>query len=384
MKELMRRVLKNTMIFSRLFSCLVVFLLCLQEQSGELEAQTTESLDRLFTIRSVRVDVVASRASEARRLALAQAEQEAYGKLLRKITQPAGRALLPELTAPQIQALISGIEVVEEQSSARRYLAELDVRFEPSNVSAFLAEYGVPHVLGTGRGLIVLHAHSDGLTNFIWQPKSSTLAARAAVDWVNRIRTYVFPIGELRERAAMSYSEVVNFNVNNVKAIAGIYDVQSTLLIRSTWKVDSLGSGKLSYAFFSTDGDWTRDGTIEVQGSDAEEIAQQQMFEAILEEIDTAWRDQLLVDTGTEGDLVTLVPSTSLDILADIEKRLADVSLVRGVEYREIGLPFSRLYFHYTGRKEQLVMALRYAGLDLAAYGDQHILKIRTENGGLQ
>ena len=384
MKELMRRVLKNTMIFSRLFPSLVVFLLSAQVYSGALEAQTTESLDRLFTIRSVKVDVVASRASEARRLALAQAEQEAYGKLLRKITQPAGRALLPELTAPQIQALISGIQVVDEQSSARRYLAELDVRFEPSNVSEFLAEHSVPHVLGTGRGLIVLHAHSDGLTNYIWQPKSSTLAARAAVDWVNRIRTYVFPLGELRERAAMSYSEVASFNVNNVRKIAGYYDVQSTLMIRSMWSVTSGNAGKLSYAFFSTDGDWTRDGMIEAQGDNGEEIAQQKMFEVILEEIDTAWRDQLLVDTGTEGDLITLVPSTALNVLADIEKRLADVSLVRGVEFKEIGLPFSKLYFHYTGRKEQLVMALRYAGLDLAAYGDQHILKIRTEAEEIQ
>ncbi|MEX0299535.1 MAG: DUF2066 domain-containing protein, partial [Kordiimonas sp.] len=216
----MRRVLKNTMVFCRLFSGFLAILLCVQWFSATVQAQTTESLDRLFTIRSVKVDIVASRASEARRLALAQAEHEAYLKLLRKITQPEGRALLPELSAAEIQALISGIEVVDEQSSARRYVAELDVRFEPSNVSAFLAEHNVPHVLGTGRGLIVLHGHSDGLTDYIWQPKPSTMAAREGVDWINRIRTYVFPLGELRERAAMSYSEVVNFKVDHIGVIS--------------------------------------------------------------------------------------------------------------------------------------------------------------------
>ncbi len=379
MKELMRRVLKNTMVFCRLFSGFLAILLCVQGFSATVDAQTTESLDRLFTIRSVKVDIVASRASEARRLAFAQAEQESYLKLLRKITQPEGRALLPELSPAEIQPLISGIEVVDEQSSARRYVAELDVRFEPSNVSAFLAEHSVPHVLGTGRGLIVLHAHSDGLTDYIWQPKASTKAARESVDWINRIRTYVFPLGELRERAAMSYSEVANFNADNVGVISSFYNVQSALLIRSEW--DSV-SGRLTYAFFSTDGDWSRDGIIEKHGEGAEKEAQLEMFETILEEIDSAWRDQLLVDTGTEGELHTLVPSTSLNILADVEKRLADVSLVRGVELREIGLPFSKMYFHYTGRKEQLVMALRYAGLDLATYGEDHILKIRSGNGG--
>lgn len=382
MKELMRRVFKNTMIFKHFLSVLAMTLFYAGLFPGNLAAQTTESLDRLFTIRSVKVDVVAARASEARRLALAQAEQEAYQKLLRKITQPEGRAQLPELSALQIQVLISGIEVVDEQSSSRRYVAELDVRFEPSNVSTFLAEHGVPHVLGTGRGLIVLHAHSDGLNDYLWQPKDSSSNARRAVDWLNRIRTYVFPRGELRERAAISYGEVMEFKADNLATIARDYGVQSVLLIRSKWQLLPGNTGRLVYAFYSSDGNWTKEGLIESSGDKAEETAQQRMFEAILEEIDTAWRDQLLVDTGTEGELTTLIPTINLNILAEIDKRLADVSLVRGVELNEIGLPFSKIYFHYTGRKDQLVMALRYAGLDLEAYGDQHILKIRTDSGG--
>lgn len=261
-------------------------------------------------------------------------------------------------------------------------MAVLDVRFEPSNVSAFLAEYGVPHVLGTGRGLIVLHAHTDGLNNYIWEPKASSLKARAAVDWLNRIRTYVFPRGELKERAAISYAEVANFKTYNLQSITKFYNVQSALLIRSEWKLQPDGKKRLDYAFFSTDGNWARNGSVSAQGVNAEEDAQRQMFETVLEEIDTAWRDQLLVDTGREGELMTLVPSVNLTILADIEKRLADVSLVRGVELKEIGLPFSKIYFHYTGRKEQLVMALRYAGLDLTTYGDGHIIKVRTDVGG--
>ncbi|MBL4837036.1 MAG: DUF2066 domain-containing protein [Kordiimonadaceae bacterium] len=337
-----------------------------------------ESLDRLFTIRAITVDVTAKRASDARDIALAQAQSEAYDKLLRKITQPEGRALLPVLSDVQRQALVSGIQIVKEQSSARHYIASLDIRFEPGKVSRFLAENKVPHVLGTGRGLMVLHAHTDGIGTFLWQPKAATLKANAAVDWINRIRTYVFPRGELAERAVVSYSEVAKFKTDNLQALALKYDVESLLLITSAWHEKGDGTGALSYEFHATDGDFEDKGHIDGAGTDAEANTQAQMFETVLEQIDSAWRDQLLVDTSTGGELRVLVPTTTADILPTIEKRLADVTLVHGFEVKSIGLPFSEVFFRYTGREDQLVLALRYGGLDLANYGEDRILKIRT------
>jgi len=369
------------MIFQRFLTVIILFFAGAFIVPATCFAQTSDSIDRLFTIKAVKVDVVSRRASEARRIALANAEQQAYAKLLRKITQPSGRDRLPELNSEQIQNMISGIQVVEEQSSSRRYVAALDVRFEPSIMSRFLAQYNVPHVLGTGQGLIVLHAHSDGLTNYLWQPKESTVKARSYVDWLNRIRTYVFPQGALWERAAISFREVAEFKTGIVAEIAKKYDVQSAILIYSQWKELSHEAGSLTYRFYSTDGDWQKKGIITIESSDAaEEEAQRRMFESILEDIDTAWRDQLLVDTGVQGELTALIPSTGLDVLSSVEAKLGDVSLVRSFELTSIGIPFSRIQFHYTGRKEQLVMALRYAGLDLNAYGDDHILKLHSNN----
>jgi hypothetical protein len=102
------------------------------------------------------------------------------------------------------------------------------------------------------------------------------------------------------------------------------------------------------------------------------------MFEDVLEQIDTAWRDQLLVDTGTGGEMTALIPTTGLAVLTDIKKRLEDVTLVRNFNLMSVGLPFSKVSFHYTGREDQLVLALRYAGLTLDMYGEQKLLKLRA------
>lgn len=376
----MRKLLIKQKILCFSVKALVCFVAFLSLPTVGVVAQSLDSLDRLFTIREIKVDERASRASEARRTALSKAEQEAFDILLRKITQPEGREILPELSVQEKQALISGIEVVEEQASSRRYTATLNVRFEPSSVSQFLARHGVPHVLSTGRGIVALHAHRDGLNEFLWQPNPATFAARNEVDWVNRIRQYVFPRGEIRERLAVTHREVAALEAAGKKDIADFHSVQSILMISSIWDIDGDG-GTLRYRFSSTDGGGAVAREIQAQGADAQAIALAQMFEVVLEQIDTSWRDQLLVDTGTGGEMEALIPTIDISVLTNIEKRLADVTLVRNFKILSVGLPFSTISFQYTGREDQLVLALRFAGLSLDMYGDEKLLKLRSPRG---
>lgn len=374
MKEFMHKYYRNSTVFQLAFAILVSLMLLaglfVPVQAGD------DRTDRLFTIRDIKVDEVASRASQARETALEKAEMQAYQTLIRKLAQEDGRQRLPELARPEIQALITAIEVVEEQSSSRRYLATLNVRFEPNVVSDLLAKYNVPHVLSTGQGILVLHGHKRGLTELLWEQDQAVEAARERVDWVNRIRGYVFPRGEIAERAAVTFGEVQTLSAGEVKEIALRYGVRDALLISSEWTMGAYGP-ELSYRYRSTDGGMQGDGIIDDAPDEVTGLAS--MYENVLETIDSAWRSQLLVDTGTGGEIIALVPTTSLDVLTNIQARLEDVSLVREFRTVEIGLPFSRIAFSYTGREDQLVLALRYAGLDLGSYGRERLLGPRTE-----
>lgn len=380
MKVLMHTQFKNIGFGARfwLSALAALFLLLLSQQVG---ARQDNPLDQLFTIRDVKLDETASSANRARQTALLKAEAEAYTKLLRKITQLADRALLPELDVTQRQALISGIEIVEEQSSSRRYLATMNVRFEPSRVSAFLASYGVPHVLGTGRPILVLHAHQRGLMTFLWEDDPIIGGARDEVDWVNRIRGYRFARGEIRERLAISASEVQNLNVEAALEVGALNALQSVVLISSSVVNNPDGSKLLKFNYTATDSGVSGAGAEPVAktpaGSAAEQQALTNMFEQVLEVIDGSWRERLLVDTGTQGELDVVVPSQSLGDLAELERRLAEVTLVQAYEVRELAIPLSRLYLRYTGRQDQLALALRFEGLDLKPYGAQLLLELR-------
>jgi hypothetical protein len=372
MKDFMHKLLENNVFLRGL---LTAFLAAVLSVATPVAAQD-DPLDRLFTIRAVKVDETAARASEARRVALGKAEQEAYAKLMRKLTQPEGRERLPELSARQVQAMISGIEVVEEQSSSRRYLATLDVRFEPELVSRFLAEHDVPHVLGTGRGILVVHAHGRGLDHTLWERDQAVISAREQVDWLNRIRSYVFPRGIMAERAMVTVEEVQALDARGAEKLAPAYNVRSSLLIASDWRLSG-GGWTLFYRYAAPEEGIRGQGTV--SGADTETQALVSMYDDALEAIDGAWRARLLVDTGVGGQIETLVPASDLAELITVQEKLEEVSLVGDVSILEIGLPASRIRFSYTGREDQLVLALRYAGLNLSPYGDRRLLTVRAD-----
>jgi hypothetical protein len=380
MKDLMRKLNKNILSFSLALRVAAFLILSFIQVSG-VKAQQDSSLDQLFTIRDIRVDETAANANRARQAALLQAEEDAYHRLLRKITQPESRAQLLQLTATERQALISGIDFVQEQSSSRRYIAVLNVRFEPSQFSSFLAQYNVPHVLSTGSGILVLHAHQRGLAKVLWQADQPLEAARDEVDWVNRIRRYSFARGNIKERLSVSASEILDLDIAAAERAGRIAGFNSALMIGS--KVARLASGELQirYHFSATDSGLKGEGSINFPSPQAstEIEALVAMYDTILEENDSAWRDRLLVDTGTQGDIQVMAPTVSLADMAQYEKILNEVSLVQSYSISEIGVPLSTFQIRYTGRQDQLSQALKFAGLDLKPYGDQMMIELRTQ-----
>lgn len=358
-----------------------VALLCLIAFGLPAHGQGDIPLDQLFTIRNIKVDETARSAADARIAALAKAEIEAYQKLLNKLTQPEARARLPDLSVIERQALISGIELVDEQTSSRRYLATLNVRFEPSLVSAFLADYEVPHVLAAGRPILVTHAHARGAANIFWEPDTILQQARDSVDWANRIRAYVFPRGEMRERLSLTAGEVVDLDANAALRVGRFNNLDSALIMSSSLDAKSGGNAVLSYEFYATDSGVSGEGSIDLGGAGAASEVEGlvSLYELVLDQIDTAWRERLLVDTGERGSLDAFIPSQSFERLRDIERRLSEITLVQNLTMNEVGIPLTRVSLNFTGKQEQLVLALRFAGLDLKPYGADMMIDLRDQ-----
>lgn len=379
MKDLMIRFNKNSLSNRSLATFyLGVMVMVSLFFSKPLAAQGEVPLELLFTIRDIKVDETARSAAAARLTALAKAEEEAYEKLLAKLTQEEDRARLPELSLSERQALISGIELVSEQTSSRRYLATLNVRFEPTLVSNFFAEYQVPHILAAGRSILVLHAHKRGLENVFWVPDASVENARGNVDWVNRIRDYKFALGSLRERLALSAEQVQAFDHDAALKVTSINNLDSALVIATEKQFKADGAASLRYKFYATDSLTTGEGVVDLLSSSSndEEIGLAQIYGKVLTQIDEAWRERLLVDTGEQATISVLVPTQTSAKWAEIKNKIDGISLVKSVVVDEISVPVSRITVAYTGKQSQLAFALQFAGLDLQPYGDDMMIDV--------
>ena len=100
--------------------------------------------ESLYRVAKVRVDVAAEDAVVARAQGLAQAERRATEILLQRIVPLNLQAQLPALSPGEIQAIVIGVVVRKERTSATRYIASLDVQFDEPAVKQLLAGYAIP------------------------------------------------------------------------------------------------------------------------------------------------------------------------------------------------------------------------------------------------
>jgi len=334
-------------------------------------------MDRLFTIQNIKVDETARSANAARTIAIEKAERIAYDKILEKLTQPEDREKLPALSKEALRTLILGLEIVQEQTSSRRYLGQMNVRFEPTLFSNYLGRHNVPHILSAGKGILILHAHSRGLEQFMWSQDTLLNDARTRVDWSNRIRPYVFPLGALKERLAVTPSMLETAPEDKILEIAADYKLDTVLVINSQWRplaTDGSGGAYVAYSYRLSGSNLTGHGQVTQEGA-GEEDHLVKMYENILRDVETSWRQQLIVDTGTGGQMALFITSETLDHYTQVMSRLKTVSLVSDIRITEIAIPLSRISFRYTGNKDQLGLALKFAGLKLRAYGEALILE---------
>jgi len=126
--------------FARRLSLLVLLGAAALGQGGR-EAAAAQSL---YDVAKITVDTTAKNAVAARANGMAQAQMRALKILLGRIVPLSVQAQLPEFTRTEVEELVTGVTVRKEQTSTTRYIATLDVRFNPYSVRQFLADYAIP------------------------------------------------------------------------------------------------------------------------------------------------------------------------------------------------------------------------------------------------
>ena len=239
-----------------------------------------------FTVGGIKVDATASNAIEAQVKASAEGQLAAAEVLFKRLTLEQERfaSPLPPLTSESVARMIRALEPSKERRSANRYLGEVTVAFNPSQVQQFLRENNLTLVSSQARERLVL-VRELGLRGAEGQQSELHMAFSDP-----RLSYALTP---LRSASAADVAFLSgNPSDGELQALAQKYNLNQILIVEPTGNITdiSLDSGNRQSFFIEP-------------GVDAAGFA-----DRVVERLETDWKQ---VSAVTAGEVIT----TSVSVL---------------------------------------------------------------------
>ncbi len=191
-----------------------------------------------FTVTDIPVDATGDNAIEAQTTAISEGQVYASEILVARVTIPSERAskgvppLTPEIVAPMIRAL----SVANEKRSTNRYLGDITVAFNPSQVQQFLRSSGLTMVTTQSRDRMVLPVYNGQ----IWSNNNWTRAwaSNAFSNSLTPIRPFDYASGN---SAIIDSGAASEANLAALRQVGARFGVEQILVAEA-----SGGSGNVS------------------------------------------------------------------------------------------------------------------------------------------
>ncbi len=165
--------------------------------------RTVEAAD-LYTIKGVHVDVTAASATDARSIAQANAQRDALGALMRRLTLASDWSRLPQVNDTTVQNAVRGFQVAGEKSSSTRYIADLNVSFNPSAVRSLLRGAGILYGETQAKQALLVPVYVKDGKPALWDDVNLWRDALNRSDLENAITPFLLPVGDIEDDAAGS------------------------------------------------------------------------------------------------------------------------------------------------------------------------------------
>ncbi len=203
-----------------------------------------------FTVGGIKVDATAATAIEAQVQAMSEGQLQAANVLFDRLTLEQERASnpLPVLTQENVSRMIRALEPSQERRSANRYLGEITVAFNPSQVQQFLRENNLTLVSSQAQQRLVI-VRESGLRG------DMTLQSAFADP---RLGYALTPLQVAASEDVQFLS--ANPSVDELKALASRYDLNQVLIVEPSGSVTdiSLDTGNRQSFFVQPDSDGAR------------------------------------------------------------------------------------------------------------------------------
>jgi hypothetical protein len=314
----------------------------------------------LYTIRSIKLDATASDSNTARSHAIAEGQEEAFIRLLEKLTLPMDHSRIPLIARASIGDYVQDFEISNEKRSDQRYLAELTVRFKRARVKEFLVAAGVPFSETETVPIIVLPIYRVGEEAILWEDSNPWREAWRRLEIKNELVNLIVPIGQLADVMAINAEQALAGNREFLRKFAMSYGAEETLVA-----VASISSSSPDKT--SVDVTIQNFGiTVSTLGIERFEMLEGEIISDFLgravaqvaERLEHDWKVSNLLSFDEEDAIRVAFPIEGWSHWRSLISRLQQISVVQDVEITGISRREASLTIRFLGEVDRLAVLL--------------------------
>lgn len=326
-----------------------------------------------YAVTGVDVDSSGPDAIQARQLGIREAQRRAFQQLVERMVAPEDRAKLPQVDQAQLEGMVRGVEFVRERTAPNRYIATLNVVFQPDAVKSWLNGAGASIVETVTRPAIVvpLWKGPNGV-----EPLADQNAWREAWQQLNSAGSSV-PVTVIRGDATdQNASSAEAAYVGDVAALSRLNDRYRAPTVLVVTVEGDKENGPLTVSGMRYD---TKTGArSEIPKATVQNAAQlPEAAKKIHAKLDEEWRGVATVRRDSQDAMDVFVPINALADWVQVRQRLGAIPAVKAVTVKQLEAGRADLRLDYFGSPEDLQRTFAQAGLSLTREGDQWRLQPR-------
>ena len=172
-------------------------ILCLLLAFVVIAGMSRSAAADIWTVSGVSVDVTSESAAKAKLLAIGEAQEKAFDRLVDRLVPAKSAAKLKALGPDQVGRLLAGLSIEEERTAPKRYIAKLSIRFLANKTRALFGRFGVEYAEKQSEPVLVVPVWVTPKGADIWSGDNPWHKAWAELDLNNALIPILLPLGDL-------------------------------------------------------------------------------------------------------------------------------------------------------------------------------------------
>ena len=332
----------------------------------------------MYAVHNMHVDVTAQNATEAREQGLNEAQEKAFYKMLERLTLFEDMENLPVLANEDILNLVQDFSVSNEKTSSVRYIANVDVQFNPEAIQNFFQEYQVPYVTSVAEKSVVLPIYkaSENDKPLLWKETNPWALVLSKASDDSDLVPFVVPLGDLDDMAVISEDGLEKESDLNISPLLSRYQSSQALVVELTMLKDE-NALKVFIRPFQNKATFFEELTLtEPLNAPLPEVFKR-AAERTVYLLEQAWREKNAVRFDNPTKIFVRTDIENLAQWIDIRKRLDHIVLIKQYVVKALRKDHAEIDIFYAGKLDAFQDALRKEDLFLSSTDDEETWLLR-------